>query len=95
MINIVYGEAHSGKTYYSSNFNVLNKVILDEAHNIDFKNYVFKKDINYFIVVQDLQLVDLKLKSTCDFYTHCYVEYLDGERIYNVKEMQNDSIASE
>jgi hypothetical protein len=56
MIVIVYGNADTaiGKTSFCSEAYIENKVVIEEAHKLDFENYKFKKNYNYFLIVDDL-----------------------------------------
>jgi len=56
MIVIVYGNADTanGKTFFCSEAFIENKIVIAEAHNLDFENYKFKKNHNYFLIVDDL-----------------------------------------
>ena len=73
MIVIVYGNADTanGKTSFCSSCHVENKVVIEEAHNLDFENYKFKKNHNYFLIVDDLFSLPRNILEIAVDIVHC------------------------
>ena len=73
MIVIVYGAPGSGKNYYVDNFISKDKIVIDEAHNHNFKNYKFLDNKDYFIIVQNLILLEKNVRDKADLFVHCEI----------------------
>ncbi len=78
MLVIVYGEPSSGKNYYVDNFISKDKIVIDEAHNHDFKNYKFLNNKDYFLIVQNLNLLEKYVRDKADLFVHCEITYDDN-----------------
>lgn len=90
MIVFVYGSPHSGKSYYVNNFISKDKVVIDEAHNFDFTNYKFFKKNDYFIIVQDLILLESSIKNKADLFVLCEFVKTDSASGYFTSKKYND-----
>lgn len=78
MIIIVHGVPGSGKNYYVDRFISKDKIVIDEAHNFDFKNYKFLDNKDYFLIVQHLQLLTKSIRNKADLFVHCEITHDDN-----------------